>query len=155
MILRKRGKFGHNKVHILDPRPVEEIQMSTISLQNTNAELSGTSNQNEERISHTIQSLKLSNDNGGVKQVRQLAEIQSAVRSLETNFVFSSLLIVTFLIGALYSNPISANIFICLKGFSPILTMVLNFVKIQQLVQDFFENLILSFTNWKQKVIWK
>jgi hypothetical protein len=159
MILRKRGKFGHNNVHILDQRPVEEIQISTITLQRTNAQLPDTDVQNGERMTETIQSqgetLPLSNNNSGLEQNRQLAEIQSAIRSLETNFVFSSFLIVTFLIGALYSNPISANIFICLKGLSPILTMIINFVKIQQLVQQFLDNLLLTLTNWKRKIMCK
>ena len=101
------------------------------------------------------ESLNVTNDNDKLEQKRQLAEIHSAVKSLETNFVFSSFLIVSFLIGALYSNPISANIFICLKGFSPILTMIINFAKIQQLVQQFFENLLLALTNWKDKIICK
>ena len=152
MILRKRGKFGHNNVHILDQRPVEEIQISTISLQRTNAQMPDTDDQNGETIQSQGESLPLPNDNCGLEQKRQLAEILSAVRSLETNFVFSSFLIVTFLSGALYSNPISANIFICLKGLSPILTMIINFVQIQQLVQQFFENLLLTLTNWKHKI---
>jgi hypothetical protein len=152
MILRKRGKFGHNNVHILDQRPVEEIQISTISLQRTNAQMPDTDDQNGETIQSQGESLPLPNDNCGLEQKRQLAEILSAVRSLETNFVFSSFLIVTFLSGALYSNPISTNIFICLKGLSPILTMIINFVQIQQLVQQFFENLLLTLTNWKHKI---
>jgi hypothetical protein len=148
MILRKRGKMGHNSVHILDQRDIEGIELSSVN--------SDTS-QNEERTSHTIQSqeinFSLPIEVDGLEQKRLLAEIQSAMRSLETNFVFTSILILTYVFGNFFSNPVSVNAFIFLKGYSPIITTILNFVKIQQLCQQILDNIIIYFTNWKQNVV--
>ena len=165
LILRKRGIFGHNNVHILDKEQVGEMQVSTITFHRTNApqlehsQISVTI-QNEERTSFEMTSFSnqsqekrfnLQNEKDLLEQKRRQAEIQSAVRSLETNFVLSLIVILTFLIGALFSNAVGTNIFIFLKGCSPILTTIINFVKIQQLVQPFFENLLSYFAHWRQK----
>jgi len=134
MILRKRGKFGHNNVHILDQRQIEEIELSSM---NSNT------NQNEERTSHTVSSheihFSLPIEEDGLERKRQLAEIQSAMRSLETNFVFTSILILTYVIANFFSNPVSVNVFICLKVNSPIVTTIINFVKIQHCSAHFWK----------------
>jgi hypothetical protein len=98
-ILRKRGKFGHNNVHILDQKQIKEIEISSVN-SNTNP--------NEERTFHTIQSqeihFSLPIEEDGLERKRQLAEIQSAMRSLETNFVFTSILILTYVIANFFSK---------------------------------------------------
>jgi hypothetical protein len=148
IILRKRGKFGHNNVHILDHRQIEEIELSSM---NSNT------NQNEERTSRTVSSqeirFSLPIEEDGLEQKRQLAEIQSAMRSLETNFVFTSILILSYGMGIFFSNIVTVNVFICLKVYSPIVTTIINFVKIQQLVCHIYENINIYFTSWKEKVI--
>ena len=90
MILRKRGKFGHNNVHILGQGQIEEIQVSIINVQGTNSHpldnQSIRTNHSEERTSHTTQNSSLQKEEERLKQNKKLAEIHSAVRSLETNF---------------------------------------------------------------------
>jgi hypothetical protein len=131
----------------MNQRQIEGIELSSVN---------SYTNPHEERTSHTVSSqetsFSLPIEEDGLEQKRQLAEIQSAVKSLETNFVFTSLLILTYVIGNFFSNPVSVNVFICLKGYSPIVTTIINFVKIQELFKLIFENLIIYFTNWKQKV---
>lgn len=71
------------------------------------------------------------------EQERQRAEINASIRSLETNTVLAVIIIVTYLLAAVFSNSASLIILTLLKGFTPILTTIANFGKIQELYMSY------------------
>ncbi len=75
------------------------------------------------------------------KLVQKMAEINAAIRSLKTNLILSLILMMTVLLLP-FLNPMFSNLMVSLmKGFVPILTTILNFSKIQNLIVSSWNNL--------------
>jgi len=81
---------------------------------------------------------------------KQKDEIESAVLSLKTNLSLFLVLIFLFLSGVFLSSNVLALIFSLLKSFTPVVTCVINFVKIRALILNFCDvyfNRLYVFTN--------
>jgi len=75
-----------------------------------------------------------------LNQKRENSEINAAILSLETNLVLYALGCVSFLILTTGSDNLVVIILILIKGLTPILTTIANFVKIQELMFWYWEN---------------
>jgi len=151
MILRKRGQFGHNRVN-LGNIPIQEINdpINSINEQNLSVEDDDSSknnstvanNRNEIAIistSRSASSISIATDDIELK--RQMAEIDSAIKSLKTNLILTSALCISFSSATVISNTIGSVVFTFLKGLFPIFTTVSNFNKVQDLLKLFYKNL--------------
>jgi hypothetical protein len=170
-ILRRRGKFGHSGVGVDVPN--DSVQVTFNQRSETHAEPKNRSNPNlNDNFSTNANDSdnQSSTENGhqivisfnrsqeGISEKDQelkqrLKEINSAVRSLKTNLVLTSILSTVFVVGSVYSNNVGSVVSTLAKGLFPILTTIPNFVKVQELVQESNKNLTLWLARWKDKMI--
>ncbi len=122
-ILRQRGKLGHNKI---------------ASSQNaTNDEISKIEENKSQQVENSVSTdatdqFQIASESKELEKER--TEINTSMRSLETNMILAVTIIGTFLVSVIFSNNTSLIILTVLKGFAPILTTIANFGKIQQLI---------------------
>ena len=130
VILRKRGKLGQNQIAPLQVATTDGISamQANKSQQIEISAILGVTDQMPDQFQMIAESKELE---------RQRTEINTSMRSLETNMVLAVLILLTFFVAAAFSNNTSLIILTILKGFTPILTTVANFGKIQQLTLDY------------------
>jgi hypothetical protein len=133
LILRKRGKLGHNSVNI-----EESIQVSV-----TDASAQFVANDNARTSSAIIDQEAL---------MQQRKEIESAITSLKTNLIFSLTLFFLFIFGTLFSSDYLFLVFTLFTGQSPIWTTLFNFHKIKNLVSLTLEKIAFSLRQTKNKI---
>jgi hypothetical protein len=162
-ILRKRGKFGHSGVGVQNDsvrvtcsqRSETPAGLETRSNPNLNDNCSTNSNDSEGECSTENRfKIVISFNRSQEKDIelkQRLKEISSAVRSLKTNFVLTTILSVSFAVSGVYSNIAGSVVITFAKGLFPILTTIVNFIKVQELVYESSENLTLWFAMWKEK----
>jgi hypothetical protein len=126
LILRKRGKMGHNTVSVVDRNPVSFTAASVQFMASGDATLDSVLNEQQ-----------------ALKQQRK--EIDSAITSLKTNLIFTLCLALVALFMVLFSSELLAVLFSLLKGQSPVWTTFFNFLKVQNLVSLTFEEAISTF----------
>ena len=132
LILRKRGQLGVNSVNV-------EFAPNEIEMQ----EMPVTSGNDLSSISERLESAALERFNRIEEQkklVQRAAEIQSAMKSLKTNFVMTFAVLFTFSLSLVFSSDFLAIMFALLKGQAPLWITVINFVKIQNLLQQQYDN---------------
>ena len=136
LIVRKRGKLGVNSI---DPEVVlapNENEMQEIpSIVPSGDGLSSISASLESSIQQQLKKIEEQK-----KKVQHAAEIQSAITSLKTNFCMTFILLFIFSMSMVLSSEFLAIIFALFKGQAPLWTTVINFVKIQKLLQQLYDN---------------
>jgi hypothetical protein len=165
-ILRRRGKFGHNSVGA----PNDSVIVNYSQRNETPARLGNTLNVNHNCSTNANDSDNEGSTENGQRIVisfnrsqegisekdlelkQRLKEISSAVRSLKTNLVLTTVLSVTFTVSGLYSNVAGSVVITLTKGLFPILTTILNFVKVQELVHESNKDLTFWLAKWKDKI---
>ena len=137
LILRKRGKLGVSSVEAAVVFAPSQNQIHERPSTATSGD--GISSISEGMDSPIRLHLKQIEDQK--RLIQHEAEIQSAIISLKTNFVMTFIMLFIFLLGMIFSSDFLAVIFALLKGQVPLWTTVINFVKIQNLLQQLFDNL--------------
>jgi hypothetical protein len=141
MILRKRGQFGHNCVH-LENIPIQEINDPINNVVDDDLSKSNSTVANS-RCEIAIISTNISDPaTGDIELKRQMAEIDSAIKSLKTNLILTTALCISFSSATVISNIIGSVVFTFLKGLFPILTTVSNFNKVQDLLKLSYNNMV-------------
>jgi hypothetical protein len=81
------------------------------------------------------------------KLEQKKGEINAAIRSLKTNLTLCFILIMTFLLMPVLNPTFGILMISLMKGFVPILTTILNFGKIQNLILSYWNNLFKNEEN--------
>ena len=157
MILRKRGQFGQNRVHLenmsVDMNCVEQV---TLDQRNSNNVVDTTADSNIFATARDKNEIAIIYSNKSeemdIELKRQMAEINSAVKSLKTNFILTSVLSVSFALGSVISPSTGSLVFTFLKGLFPVLTTISNFNKVQDLVKLSYENLVELLSKKKKNI---
>ena len=135
-ILRKRGKLGKNKITSLNVTQNNGISASQTNRIPTPSVFLIENPPINEAFDDIPDQLQIVFETK--EQERLRTEINASIRSLETNIVLAVLFIVTFLVAAIFSDSTSLIILTLLKGATPILSTMANFVKIQQLFVSYW-----------------
>jgi hypothetical protein len=158
MILRKRGQFGHNHVHVENipiqdiNNPINSIIEQNLSVVDDDSSISNSRAANEISIimTNNVQALMIgSND---IEFKKQMAEIDSAIKSLKTNLILTSAVSISFISATVISNTIGSIVYIFLKGLFLILITVSNFKKVQDLLKLFYKNLVEWLSKKKENI---
>jgi hypothetical protein len=151
LILRKRGQFGHNLVNLgtipveerNEPKHLNEQNLSVVDNESSKSDSTTANNRYEIAIISTNSSAPAINiETNDIELKWQMAEIDSAIKSLKTNLILTSMLSISFASATVISNTIGSVVFTFLKGLFPILTTVSNFNKVQDLLKLSYKNLV-------------
>ena len=123
--LQHRGKARQNTVHVVNEN--EPTMGQLFFIENSNH------GHLEQKIFARIQSETILR--------KQKAEIRSAILSLNTNLAYVFLIIIVLLVGALCSSDILLVIFSLLKSQAPVVSSVINFAKIRNLMRSSYDEL--------------
>jgi hypothetical protein len=162
MILRKRGQFGHNRVN-LENNSIQEINdpinsrneqnLSIVDDDSSKTNGTAANDRNEIAIISTIRSVPATNiATDDIELKRQMAEIESAIKSLKTNLILTSALCISFISATVISNTIGSVVFTFLKGLFPILTTISNFNKVQDLLKLSSKNIVEWLSKKRQNI---
>jgi hypothetical protein len=101
-------------------------------------------------MTNNVQALMIgSND---IEFKKQMAEIDSAIKSLKTNLILTSAVSISFISATVISNTIGSIVYIFLKGLFLILITVSNFKKVQDLLKLFYKNLVEWLSKKKENI---
>jgi hypothetical protein len=84
----------------------------------------------------------LTPDEEEAKEVRRTQEINSAMRSIETNFFASFLFLTIILYQMIFPITLACFINSIVKGLVPIFTTIANFANIRQILLSYWSKLI-------------
>ena len=130
-ILRQRGMSGQNSVHVAETNEAFAGQLFIIeNVYNDRRELEAFNRVQQETLLR-----------------KQQAEIRSAILSLKTNLIYTCLIFLVFLSAMVISSDIVVLIFSLLKSLAPVITSLINFVKIRALIKSFYEELRDTYFN--------
>ena len=87
-----------------------------------------------------------------LERKRIVGEINSTLRSLETNLILTSAFLVILLVLFLLPNIISVVVISVMKGMIPLMTSISNFGKVKNLFQNYIANFGLKFKSWASKI---
>jgi hypothetical protein len=158
MILRKRGQFGHNHVHVENipiqdiNNPINSIIEQNLSVVDDDSSISNSRAANEISIIMTNNVQALMIESNDIEFKKQMAEIDSAIKSLKTNLILTSAVSISFISATVISNTIGSIVYIFLKGLFLILITVSNFKKVQDLLKLFYKNLVEWLSKKKENI---
>jgi hypothetical protein len=128
-ILRHNGKFGHNSVDVINDADISHTPTGGLFfVEDVHREMTARENIEMRNFLQFQQQAEIN---------RQKAEIQSAMLSLKTNLGLLIFLISIVLIAVFSSSNTLAIIFSVLKNVIPVVTCIINFVKIKILMLNF------------------
>jgi hypothetical protein len=136
-ILRCRSPLGHNSVGVIDNTEASQANANGLFLiEIVHNEMPARENIDAENFARIQRQSEMK---------KRQAEKDSAVLSLKTNLSFFLLLISLFLTGAFLGNDFLAIIFSLVKSQAPVVTSIINFVKIQTLMLNLYDECHAAF----------
>jgi hypothetical protein len=143
-ILRCQSPLGHNSVGVINSTEASQAHSNGLFLiEMVHDEISARENIDIENFVR-IQ--------GQAEMNKQQAEKDSAVLSLKTNLSFFFVLIALFLIAMFLNNDFLAIIFSLVKSQAPVVTSIINFVKIQTLMLNLYDECAAAFLWLRNKL---
>ncbi len=148
IILRKRGRFGINRIGIgLQSRTeIFTIYQHTLSLASWNWP---NSNSEKSLCSSQVEGFDYRFD--FLSEIRRQAEIRASVLSLKTNLLLTIASLIFVYLSAFYQNTISNVMASLIKTWTPIFTMVVNFHMVHEVVEELKRNLLFRVDSLFQK----
>jgi hypothetical protein len=127
-ILRHNGKFGNNSVGIIGDADTSEVMPNGLFvIDNFRQELSARENIEMNTFTQIQRQAKIK---------KQQEEIDSAILSLKTNLSFILILSLLYVLGIFVMSDTFSLLFVILKSQAPVVTSVINFVKIRMLMMN-------------------
>ncbi len=135
-ILKRRGKLGQNIVGVAGGAETSHgVAGGLFLIENAHRELSAREN---------IEMQAFANRQRQAEVLKYQAEIDSAVLSLKTNLTFFLVLI------SIYSLAVLFSLF---KNLAPVLTSIINFVKIRMLFVNVYEDGKTWFMFFRDRIV--
>jgi hypothetical protein len=141
-ILKRRGKLGQNSVGVAETS--HGVAGGLFLIENAHREISAREN---------IEMQAFANMQRQAEVLKQQAEIDSAVLSLKTNLTFFLVLISIYSLAFYLSSDILAVLFSLFKNLAPVLTSIINFVKIRKLFVNVYEDGKTWFMFFRDRIV--
>jgi hypothetical protein len=145
-ILKCRSPLGNNIVGVINDTEASPANNGLFLIENVHQEVSAKENKDIENFARIQRQAEI---------MKRQAEKDSAVLSLETNLSFFFVLILLFLLATFLSNDEVSIIFSLIKSQAPVVTSIINFVKIRTLMINFYHECAAVFLLYKNKLCCK
>jgi hypothetical protein len=146
-ILRSRSPQGHNRVGVINNAEASQTNTNGLFLiEIVHNDISTRENVDIENFARIQRQAEI---------MQRQAEKDSAVLYLKTNLSFFFVMILLFLLATFLSNDEVSIIFSLIKSQAPVVTSIINFVKIRTLMINSYHECAAVFLLYKNKLCCK